>query len=197
MSISAKTVMELRAKTNAGMMDCKKALIEMNGDMEAAVKYLREKGISKAEKKADRETKEGRIYSYIHTNGKIGVMVELNCETDFVAKNEKFENFCKDISMHIAASNPLAISEDELDPKVIESEREIYKNKALNEGKPEKIIDRIVDGQIAKFKKENCLMAQEFIKDPDKTIKDLLNEAIVALGENIKLVRFVRYSLGN
>ncbi|HHE38001.1 MAG TPA: translation elongation factor Ts [Candidatus Cloacimonetes bacterium] len=197
MSISAKTVMELRAKTNAGMMDCKKALIEMNGDMEAAVKYLREKGISKAEKKADRETKEGRIYSYIHTNGKIGVMVELNCETDFVAKNEIFETLCKDISMHIAASNPLAISEDELDPKVIESEREIYKNKALNEGKPEKIIDRIVDGQIAKFKKENCLMAQEFIKDPDKTIKDLLNEAIVALGENIKLVRFVRYSLGN
>ena len=197
MGISAKTVMELRAKTNAGMMDCKKALIEMNGDMEAAVKYLREKGISKAEKKADRETKEGRIYSYIHTNGKIGVMVELNCETDFVAKNEKFESLCKDISMHIAASNPLAISEDELDPKVIESEREIYKNKALNEGKPEKIVDRIVEGQIAKFKKENCLMAQEFIKDPDKTIKDLLNEAIVALGENIKLVRFVRYCLGN
>ncbi len=197
MSIPAKTVMELRAKTNAGMMDCKKALIKTNGDMEAAIKYLREKGISKAEKKADRETKEGRIYSYIHMNGKIGVMAELNCETDFVAKNEKFENLCKDIAMHIAASNPLAISEDELDPQIIASEREIFRNKALNEGKSEKIVDRIVDGQIAKFKKENCLLDQEFIKDHEKTIKELINEAIMALGENIKIARFVRYSLGN
>jgi elongation factor Ts len=196
MSIAAKTVMELRAKTGAGMMDCKKALIEMNGDIEASIKYLREKGISKAAKKADRETKEGRIYSYIHGNGKIGVMLELNCETDFVSRNEKYEALCKDIAMHIAATNPLAISENELDPKVIEAERDIYRNKALNDGKPEKIVDKIVDGQINKFKQQNCLLDQEFVKDPDKTIKEVLNDAIMALGENIQLTRFVRYSLG-
>jgi len=196
MSISAKTVMELRAKTSAGMMDCKKALTETNGDMEAAIKYLREKGISKAAKKADRETKEGKIYSYIHGNGKIGVMLEINCETDFVAKNEKFNNLCKDLAMHIAATNPIAISEEDIDPKMIEAEKEIYKNKALNEGKPEKIIERIVEGQIKKFKQQNCLLDQEFVKDPDKTIKDIMNEAIMALGENIKISRFVHYSLG-
>jgi len=197
MNISAKMVMELRAKTNVGMMDCKKALVETNGDIEAAIKYLREKGISKAAKKAERETKEGRIHSYIHGNGKIGVMLEVNCETDFVAKNEKFIKFCKDIAMHIAASNPLAISEENLDPKTIESEKEIYRNKALNDGKPEKIVDKIVEGQIRKFKKENCLLDQEFIKDSDKTIKDLLNEIIMTLGENIKINRFVLYSLGS
>lgn len=197
MNISAKMVMELRAKTNVGMMDCKKALVETNGDIEAAIKYLRERGISKAAKKAERETKEGRIYSYIHGNGKIGVMLEVSCETDFVAKNEKFIGFCKNIAMHIAASNPLAISEENLDPKTIESEKEIYRNKALNDGKPEKIVDKIVEGQIRKFKKENCLLDQEFIKDPDKTIKDLLNETIMTLGENIKINRFVRYSLGS
>ena len=197
MNISAKMVMELRAKTNVGMMDCKKALIETTGDMDKAIKYLREKGISKAAKKAERETKEGRIHSYIHGNSKIGVMLEVNCETDFVAKNEKFIEFCKDIAMHIAASNPIAISEENLDPKIIESEKEIYRNKALNDGKPEKIVDKIVEGQIKKFKKENCLLDQEFIKDPDKTIKDLLNETIMTLGENIKINRFVRYSLGS
>ncbi len=196
MSISAKTVMELRAKTSAGMMDCKKALTETNGDMETAIKYLREKGISKAAKKADRVTKEGKIYSYIHGNGKLGVMLEINCETDFVAKNEKFNNLCKDLAMHIAATNPIAISEEDIDPRIIESEKEIYKNKALNEGKPEKIIERIVEGQIKKFKQQNCLLDQEFVKDPDKTIKDIMNEAIMALGENIKISRFVHYSLG-
>ena len=197
MSIAAKTVMELRAKTGAGMMDCKKALLENNGDIDASIKYLREKGISKAAKKADRETKEGRVYSYIHGNGKIGVMLELNCETDFVSRNEKYEALCKDIAMHIAATNPLAISEDNLDPKVIEAERDIYRNKALNDGKPEKIVDKIVDGQIKKFKQQNCLLDQEFVKDPDKTIKEVINDAIMALGENIQLTRFVRYSLGN
>ncbi|MCD4797027.1 MAG: translation elongation factor Ts [Candidatus Cloacimonetes bacterium] len=196
MNISAKTVMELRAKTSAGMMDCKKALTETNGDMEAAIKYLREKGISKAAKKADRETKEGKIYSYIHGNGKIGVMIEVNCETDFVAKNEKFNILCKNLAMHIAATNPIAISEEDIDPKIIESEKEIYKNKALNEGKPEKIIERIVEGQIKKFKQQNCLLDQEFVKDPDKAVKDIMNEAIMALGENIKISRFVHYSLG-
>jgi len=179
------------------MMDCKKALIATNGDMEAAIKYLREKGISKAAKKADRETKEGRIYSYIHSNGKIGVMVEVNCETDFVGNNDKFIALCKDIAMQIAATNPLAISEKDLDPQVLESEKEVYRNKALNEGKPEKILDKIVEGQIKKFIKQNCLLEQEFIKDPDKTVKDIINEAIMALGENIQIARFVRYSLGN
>jgi len=196
MEITAKMVMELRAKTSAGMMDCKKALIATNGNMEAAIKYLREKGISKAAKKADRETKEGRIYAYIHSNGKLGVLVEVNCETDFVANNEKFIALCKDIAMQIAATNPLSISEKDLDQKVLESEREVYRNKALNEGKPEKIIDRIVDGQIHKFIKQNCLLEQEFIKDQDKTIKDVIHEAIMALGENIQVARFVRYNLG-
>lgn len=196
MEISAKTVMQLRAKTNAGMMDCKKALKETNGDMDAAVKYLREKGISKAAAKAERATKEGRIYSYIHGQGKIGVMVEINCETDFVARNEKFVELCKDIAMHIAAANPLAISEKDLDPNIIEAEREIYKNKALNDGKPEKIVDKIVDGQISKFKKQICLLDQEFVKDPEKTIQDVMHEAISQLGENMQIARFVRYSLG-
>ncbi len=197
MKISAKTVMELRAKTDAGMMDCKKALTECDGDMEKAVKYLREKGISKAAEKAERETEEGRIYSYIHGNGRIGVLLEVNCETDFVARNEKFLVLCKDIAMHIAASNPIAISEESLDSKLIESEREIYRNKALNEGKPEKIIDRIVDGQIKKFIKQSCLLEQEFIKDPDKKVSDVINEAIVTLGENMQVSRFTRYSLGS
>lgn len=196
MAISAKDVMKLRALTNVGMMDCKKALIETKGDMDAAVKYLREKGISKAAKKAERETKEGRIYSYIHGQGKIGVMLELNCETDFVARNENFIELCKNIAMHIAATNPLAISEDDLDQKLVEQEREIYRNKAINDGKPEKIVDKIVDGQIQKYKKQNCLLDQEYVKDPDKTIKEILQEAIMTLGENIQISRFVRYSLG-
>lgn len=197
MKISAKTVMELRAKTDAGMMDCKKALTECDGDMEKAIKYLREKGISKAAKKAERETKEGRIYSYIHGNGRIGVLVEINCETDFVARNEKFLALCKDIAMHIAASNPVAISAEDLDSKLIESEKEIFRNKALNEGKPEKIVDRIVDGQIKKFIKQSCLLEQEFIKDPDKKVLDVISEAIVALGENMQVARFARFSLGS
>jgi len=197
MKISAKTVMELRAKTDAGMMDCKKALTECEGDMEKAIKYLREKGISKAAKKAERETKEGRIYSYIHGNGRIGVLLEINCETDFVTRNEKFLALCKDIAMHIAASNPVAISAEDLDSKLIESEKEIYRNKALNEGKPEKIVDRIVEGQIKKFIKQSCLLEQEFVKDPDKKVSDVLNEAIVALGENMQVSRFTRYSLGS
>ncbi len=196
MNITAKMVMELRAKTNAGMMDCKKALVETNGDMEAAIKYLREKGISKAAKKADRETKEGRIHAYIHGEGRIGVLLEINCETDFVARNEMFIDLCKNIAMHIAATNPLAISEKDIDPKILENEREIYRNKALNDGKPEKIVDKIVEGQIQKFLKENCLLNQEYVKDPDKTVGDLIQEAIVKLGENIQVGRFVRYSLG-
>ena len=196
MSISAKDVMELRKTTGAGMMDCKKALLETNGDRDAAVKYLREKGISKAAQKAERTTREGLIYSYIHANGKLGVLLEMNCETDFVARNEIFVELCKNVAMHIAATNPLAIDETGLDQAKIAEESEIYRNKALNDGKPEKIVDRIVAGQIDKYKKTNCLLSQEFVKDPDRTVQDIITDAIVTLGENIQLGRFVRYSLG-
>ncbi|MDP8221067.1 MAG: translation elongation factor Ts [Candidatus Stygibacter frigidus] len=196
MSISAKDVMELRKTTGAGMMDCKKALLETNGDREAAVKYLREKGISKAAKKAERTTREGLIYSYIHANGKLGVLLEVNCETDFVARNEIFIELCKNIAMHIAATNPMAIDESGLDQVKIAEESEIYRNKAINDGKPEKIVDRIVAGQIDKYKKTSCLLSQEFVKDPDKTVQDIITDAIVTLGENIQISRFTRYSLG-
>ena len=196
MSISAKDVMELRKTTGAGMMDCKKALLETNGDSVAAVKYLREKGISKAAKKAERTTREGLIYSYIHANGKLGVLLEVNCETDFVARNEIFVELCKNIAMHIAATNPMAIDESGLDQTKIAEESEIYRNKAINDGKPEKIVDRIVQGQIDKYKKTSCLLSQEFVKDPDKTVKDIITDAIVTLGENIQISRFTRYTLG-
>lgn len=196
MSISAKDVMELRKTTGAGMMDCKKALQETNGDSEAAVKYLREKGISKAAQKAERTTREGLIYSYIHANGKLGVLLEMNCETDFVARNEIFVELCKNVAMHIAATNPLAIDETGLDQAKIAEESEIYRNKALNDGKPEKIVDRIVEGQVDKYKKTNCLLSQEFVKDPDRTVQDIITDAIVTLGENIQISRFVRFSLG-
>ena len=196
MEIKASLVKELRDKTGAGMMDCKKALTECGGDLEKATNWLREKGIAKAVSKADRDTKEGRIYAYIHSNNKIGVLVEINCETDFVARTDKFEALCKDIAMHIAASNPLAIREEDIDPKLIENEREISRNKALNEGKPEKVIDKIVDGQIKKYYQENCLLQQKFVKDENKTIQDIINEAISTTGENIQIARFTRYFLG-
>jgi len=196
MEINAKLVKELRDKTGAGMMDCKKALQECTGDIEKATNWLREKGIAKAISKSDRDTKEGRIYSYIHTNHKIGVLVEVNCETDFVAKNEQFEVLCKDIAMHIAASSPLAIRPDELCPKLIENEREIYRNKAINEGKPDAIVEKIVEGQVLKMYKENCLLQQEFVKDPTKTVQDVISEAIATIGENIQISRFTRYALG-
>ncbi|MCF7918707.1 MAG: translation elongation factor Ts [Candidatus Cloacimonetes bacterium] len=196
MSFTAQEVMELRKITGAGMMDCKKALNETNGDKDAAIKYLREKGISKAAQKAERTTREGRVYSYIHSNDKVGVLLELNCESDFVARNEIFEQLCKDIAMHIAASSPMAIDEDGLDQEKIKEEAEIYRNKALNDGKPEKIVDRIVEGQVDKYKKQNCLLHQEFVKDPDKTIKDIITDAVMTLGENIQVARFVRFSLG-
>ncbi len=196
MEITAAIVKDLREKTGVGMMDCKKALVECNGDIEKAIIYLREKGISKAAAKAERATKEGRIHSYIHGNGKIGVLIEVNCETDFVARTDNFINLCKDLAMQIAANNPLALSEDKLDPAVIEKEREILKNTALNEGKKEAIIDKVVDGQIQKFIKQNCLLEQEFVKDPDKTVKALLTDAMLAMGENIQISRFVRFALG-
>jgi elongation factor Ts len=196
MEIKAAQVKELRDKTGAGMMDCKKALTECGGDIEKASNWLREKGIAKAVSKSDRDTKEGRIYSYIHSNNKIGVLVEINCETDFVARTEQFELLCKDIAMHIAASNPLAIRAEDLDPKLIENEKEVYRNKAINEGKPENVVEKIVEGQVKKLFKENCLLEQEFVKDGTKTVQDIVNEAIATMGENIQIARFTRYFLG-
>ena len=196
MEINAKLVKELRDKTGAGMMDCKKALTECQGDIEKSANWLREKGIAKAVSKSDRDTKEGRVYSYIHSNYKLGVLLEMNCETDFVARNEQFESLCKDIAMHIAASNPLAIKAENLDPKLIENEKEVYRNKALNEGKPENVVDKIVDGQVKKLYKETCLLEQEFVKDPAKTVAEVINEAIATIGENIQVARFTRYMIG-
>lgn len=196
MEITASMVKELREKTGVGMMDCKKALIENKGNIEEAIKYLREKGIAKAAAKSDRATKEGRIYAYIHSNAKIGVLVEVNCETDFVARTDDFQELCKNIAMHIAASAPVAISEDDLDEKILNEEKEIYYNKAINDKKPENIAQKIAEGQVKKFIAQNCLLHQEYVREPGKTIKDILSEAIAKMGENIQIGRFTRYSLG-
>ncbi|MEW6013776.1 MAG: translation elongation factor Ts [Candidatus Zixiibacteriota bacterium] len=196
MEITAQQVKELREKTGAGMMDCKKALTETGGDFDKAINYLREKGIAKAASKAGRSTKEGVIASYIHPGDKLGVLVELNCETDFVARTTEFRALAKDISMQIAATNPLAVSRDGLDPKVIEAETAIYRQQALNEGKPEKILDKIVAGKLDKYYAEVCLMEQPFVKDGEKTITDIINDAIAKIGENISVKRFARFRLG-
>lgn len=196
MEISAKNVKELREMTGAGMMDCKKALTESDGNMEKAIAYLRKQGLSKAAKKADRTANEGLIYSYIHPGSKLGVLVEVNCETDFVARTDDFQVLAKDIAMQIAAANPLVIERAQLDPSVLEKESEIYRTQALNEGKPEKILDKIVEGRLVKYYQEVVLLEQPFIKDPDITVKDLLNNAVAKLGENIVVKRFVRYRMG-
>jgi len=196
MNIEAKLVKSLRDKTGAGMMDCKNALIESNGDLENAIDHLRKTGITKAEKKGSRETKEGVIYSYIHAGGRLGVLIEINCETDFVAKTEGFLDLAHNISMQIAATNPLAIDKDSLDLSMISKEKEIYTEQAKSEGKPENIIERMVEGRLEKFYQESCLMEQVYIKDSDKKIVDLLNETISTLGENISISRFVRFSIG-
>ncbi len=196
MAISANDVKVLREKTGAGMMDCKKALEESGGDAERAITYLREKGIAKAASKVGRAAKEGIIYAYIHPGDKLGVMLEINCETDFVARTDEFRNFVKDVAMHIAASNPVALSREEIDPALVESERQIYRTQAINEGKPEKILDKIVDGKLDKFYAESCLLEQGFVKDPDQTITQLLTGLVAKLGENILIKRFVRFRLG-
>jgi elongation factor Ts len=195
-AISASSVKELREKTGAGMMDCKKALEEANGNMERASEILREKGLAAAAKKAGRIASEGLVESYIHANGRIGVLVEVNCETDFVAKTDEFKNFIKDIAMQIAAANPLYVRREEVTADVIEKEKEILKNQALNEGKPANIVEKMVEGRVNKFYQEVCLMEQAFIKDPDKTIDNLLNEKISKIGENISIRRFARFELG-
>ncbi|NLM68521.1 MAG: translation elongation factor Ts [Firmicutes bacterium] len=195
-NISAQLVKELRERSGAGMMDCKKALVETNGDMEAALKYLKEKGLSQAAKKAGRIAAEGLVDAYIHMGGRIGVLVEVNCETDFVAKTAEFQEFVKDIAMHIAASNPEYVSREDVPEDVIAREKEIFKAAALNEGKPEHIVDKIVDGRIEKFLSEICLLEQPFIKDPDLTVQQVLTEKIAKIGENISIRRFARFERG-
>ncbi len=194
--ITAKMVKELRDKTGAGMMDCKKALAECDGDAEKAIKHLREKGIASAAKKAGRETSEGTIFSYIHPGDKLGVLVEINCETDFVARTNDFRTFGKNIAMQVAAADPRVVRRNDLTQEIIDSEKEVYRNQAKREGKSEKIIDKIVEGKIEKFYSEACLMEQPFIKDTDRTISDIATETISKLGENIKIRRFIRYRLG-
>lgn len=196
MAITAQLVKDLRDKTGVGMMDCRKALEETNGDIAKAIDYLREKGIAKASERSDRATKEGVIMSYIHTGSKLGVLVEINSETDFVARTEEFQNFAKDIAMHITASNPLVVKREDLSSQIIEKEKEIYRSQALQEGKPEKVIDKIVDGKLEKFYSESCLMEQIFIKDQEKTVGTLLSEMIAKTGENISIKRFARFRLG-
>jgi len=189
-------VKELRDKTNAGMMDCKKALQENNGDMEKAIDFLRQKGLAVAAKRAGRSTSEGIIETYIHAGGKLGVMVEVGCETDFVAKTDDFINFAKDMAMHIAAVNPVALSREEVPAEVLSREKEIYTQQALDSGKPANIAEKIVEGKLAKYYAEVCLMEQKFVKDPDVTIQDKLNELVAKMGENISIKRYVRMQVG-
>ncbi|AAR35296.1 translation elongation factor Ts [Geobacter sulfurreducens] len=196
MSITAAQVNELRKITGAGLMDCKKALTETNGDLEQAVDYLRKKGLAAASKKAGRAATEGAVGSYIHAGGKIGVLVEVNCETDFVARNDNFQAFVKDIAMHIAAASPQYVRREEVPAELLEREKEIYRAKARETGKPENIIEKIIEGQINKFYAEICLMEQNFVKDPDKTVQQFLNETISSIGENMSVRRFARFVLG-
>ncbi|MGI6126066.1 MAG: translation elongation factor Ts [Planifilum sp.] len=196
MAISAAQVKELREKTGAGMMDCKKALTEANGDMDKAMEILREKGLAAAAKKAGRVAAEGLVESYIHSGGRIGVLVEVNCETDFVAKTEEFRSFVRDIAMQIAAMNPKYVKRDEIPAEEVEKEREILRAQALKEGKPEHIVEKIVEGRLEKYFKEVCLLEQPFIKDGDKTIEQMVKEMIARIGENMAIRRFVRFELG-
>jgi len=196
MSISAKQVKALRDKTNAGMMDCKKALVEAEGDMEKAIDILRTKGLAAAGKKAGRIASEGAVGSYIHMGGKIGVLIEINCETDFVAKTDSFQEFVKDIAMHVAATAPDFVRPDEIPADVLEREKAIFKQQALDEGKPEKIVDKIVEGRVKKFYAQSCLLHQPFVKEDKKTVEQVLNEKVAEIGENIQIRRFSRFVLG-
>ncbi|MDO9694164.1 MAG: translation elongation factor Ts [Candidatus Latescibacteria bacterium] len=196
MEITAKMVADLRQQTNAGMMDCKKALSECNGNMDEAADYLRKKGIAKAAKKEGRATANGLVESYIHPGGQVGVLLEVNCETDFVARTDEFKRFVHDVAMHIAAASPVALDRTTVDAALVEKEAEIYKAQMQEEGKPDNIIDKIVKGKIDKFYGEVCLLEQKFVKDPDQTIEDLLKSKIGSLGENMAIRRFVRYQIG-
>ncbi len=194
--ITAALVKELRERTGAGMMDCKRALVEKNGDLEAAVEYLREKGLAAAAKKAGRIASEGIVDAYIHAGGKIGVLIEVNCETDFVAKTDEFKQLVRDLAMHIAANNPTYVSKEQIPAEVVEKEREILRAQALNEGKPEKIVDKMVEGRMEKFYADVCLLNQPFVRDPDITVGELITSKIATIGENISVRRFERYVLG-
>ena len=195
-TISASLVKQLREKTGAGMMDCKQALTECKGDLDQAVDFLRKKGLATAQKRAGRAMTEGTVQSYIHMGGKLGVLVEVNCETDFVAKNEDFVDFARNIAMHIAASNPLGIRPEDIPEEVVNREKEIYKAQTLELGKPENVVAKIVEGKLNKFFKENCLLHQPYVRDPDMTVEDLLNELIAKIGENITIRRYVRFQTG-
>jgi elongation factor Ts len=194
--ISAAMVKELREATGSGIMDCKRVLAEADGNMEKAVELLRKKGLAKAAKRSGRSTSEGIIHSYIHTGARLGVLVEVNCESDFVAKTDDFIEFVKNIAMHIAAANPAGLAPEDVDQSVVEKEREIFRAQMLEEGKPEKIIDKIVDGKVEKFYKEVCLLSQQYVKDPQKTIDEYLKETIGKIGENIQIKRFARFQIG-
>ena len=196
MNITSQMVKELRDKTNAGMMDCKKALGETAGDMEKAVDLLRQKGLAVAAKRAGRETKEGLVESYIHAGGKLGVMVEVGCETDFVAKTDDFKTFVKDVAMHIAAVNPIAVSREEVPAEILQREKDIYINQALESGKPQQIVEKMVGGKVEKYLAEICLLEQKFVKNPDLSVQDLLNELIAKMGENISIKQFARFQIG-
>ena len=196
MPIDAKIVKQLRDKTGAGMMDCKKALTESNGDLDGAVDHLRKSGAAKAEKKGERETKEGLVYSYIHAGGRLGVMIEVNCETDFVAKTDGFIELAHNLAMQIAATNPLSLDKNSVSNDVIAKEKEIYTDQAKSSGKPDNIIEKMVEGRLSKFYQENCLMEQAYIKDPDKKVVDLMTETIATLGENITISQFTRFAVG-
>ena len=196
MSIDAKKVKDLRDKTGAGMMDCKKALVESSGDMNKAVDFLRKSGITKAEKKSTRAANEGLIYSYIHHGNRLGVLLDIGCETDFVAKTEDFKELAHNISMQIAATNPITLKREEVDPAIVSREKEIYSEQAASTGKSEEVIKKIVEGKLNKYYQENCLLEQAFIKDSDKNIHDLISEVIATLGENISVNRFTRFAIG-
>ena len=196
MAIDAKTVKQLRDKTGAGMMDCKNALTESNGDLDGAVDHLRKSGAAKAEKKGERETKEGLVYSYIHAGGRLGVMIEVNCETDFVAKTDGFIELAHNLAMQIAATNPISLDKDSVSTDVVAKEKEIYTDQAKSSGKPDNIIEKMVEGRLLKFYQENCLMEQAYIKDSDKKVVDLMTETIATLGENITISQFTRFAVG-
>ncbi len=196
MEVSASAVKDLREKTGAGMMDCKKALAETGGDVQKAIDYLRQKGLAAAAKKADRVAADGAVGAYVHPGGKIGVLVEINCETDFVARTAEFQSLLKDIAMQVAAANPRYLRREEVPAAELDKEKAIYRQQALETGKPEKVVDKIVEGKIERFYAEACLLEQAFIKDPDKKVTDILNESIGRLGENIQIRRFSRYHLG-
>jgi elongation factor Ts len=196
LEISASQVKELREKTGVGIMDCKEALKECKGDVKQAIDFLRKKGIATAKKRGGRQTSEGLVQSYIHAGGKIGVLVEVNCETDFSAKTDDFANFAKDIAMQIAATNPISVDREGIAPETLKKEMEIFATQAKESGKPEKVIEKIVDGKMKKFYSEVCLLEQAFVKDPDNSIQDLVNDLMAKTGENVMISRFARFQLG-